>query len=324
MALVVLFLAGCNGCTPKLPPIDYGEDDAVDGREDSGGPVDTSTDTGPPAMCDVEEVEPNPFATPQPLPMETVACGYFDSSTDQEWFSFDLDEAGWLRVTAAAAARGSSANTRLTLSHAESDATLQVDDAFLTTDASAVFPVSDLGGYFIGVTEAEASSGEDFAWYLIASVTKPPLSWTFQEVEDNDDLASAEPLPMDDVVFGTLGVPEFGLPDEDWYVVHTPAGSADAPPDTAYATAIHFTMEGNSQGSPANPVLQMWSAEGELLFTDYSGELDYDLDPFHETKVTVAHEWYLSVTNETAGYGSPFHWYTLQVTAIYDEPDNEE
>lgn len=324
MRLLPLLIVGCDGCNRHgLPDVDFPE---PSGSADTSEDTDSgSGDSALPAMCEVEEVEPNVFATPQALPMEAVACGVFESAADQEWFTFEVTRADWLRVTASAESRGSSADTLLAISFTESDATMLVKDSYLSSEASAVFPVTQTGGFHVGITEQDARGGEDYFWYLIATVSKPPVDWTFQEVEDNDDLASAEVLPLDDIVLGTFGVPEFGLADEDWYVIQTPPGATDAPEGSPYVTAIRFEVRANSYGSPVDPILHLKEADGtDVWGEDRFGRLDYDLDPFDETKVTEAHEWYVSIQNEREGEGSPFHWYTLQVSAIYSETPAEE
>ncbi len=306
MLTFLLLLAGCNGCYEI--PVDGNPSDP---RPDPAGEGDSSTDSGadsgPPAMCELVEVEPNPLATPQDLPMETQACGHFADGRDQDWFAFDLAEEGWVRLSLDAESRGSSADVQLQVAFTEADESVLHYDSYLTADAELIFPASQVGHFLAGASETTHLGGPGYSWYLMASVTKRPVDWQMEEIEVNDDLTVATILPMDTTVFGTISKPAQGNPDEDWYHINTPDG----------AQYIDFTVEAFTAGSAADITLQLWSSAGNLLFTDAYGEIDYDLDPYHETKVTVAHDWYLSVTNENAAQGSIFHWYTLTVTPIY-------
>ena len=310
MLTFLLLLAGCSGCYEV--PTDGDNADPLPnhaGEGDSGH--DSAIDSGPPAMCELVEVEPNTLATPQELPMETQACGHFDQAGDQDWFAFELAEEGWVRLSLDAASRGSSADVQMQVAFTEADESVLLYDSYLTADVELVFPASQVGHFLAGATETTRLGGPGYSWFMMASVTKPPVDWQMEESEDNDALDVATVLPMDTTVFGTISKPANGVPDEDWYHIQTPA-------DAQY---IDFTVEAFTAGSAADITLQLWDPDGSLLFTDAYGEIDYDLDPFHETKVTVAHDWYLSVTNFNAAQGSIFHWYTLTVSPIYGAED---
>jgi hypothetical protein len=68
------------------------------------------------------------------------------------------------------------------------------------------------------------------------------------------------------------------------------------------------------EGSAADLVLVLYDADGTtVLKTDYSGEIDADLDPHFDRKVTGAQDLYLLARTEN-DRGSRFHWYTLSIT----------
>lgn len=295
MSPIFFLLTACNGCEPELPRPDQDED-----RQDTDEPDDTDsgggdTDTGPPPLCDVEEIEPNNSA-PQALPMEEWACGTFDSYVDPEWFGFETSQAGWVQVEVQAAARGTSADAQIQLIGDEGSAVLL--DGYLTTDPKIVFPAPEPAAYEFVLGETRNGYGEDYGWWAMATLVKAPVEWNAEEAEPNDVLAEANAFTLGDTVFGTIE--EAG--DFDWYVLTFGPGSQK----------ITFNVEAFVHGSPANLKIELYDAEGTLLRTDYAGEIDYDPDPWFEKRVVTDTAWYVLLRTED-DRGSPFHWYTLSV-----------
>ncbi len=310
--LIFLLLSACNGCRscqPQLPdsPDEPQPQDTSEPPDDTGdSAIDTApVDSGPPARCAVEEVEPNDMMDQgQPLPMEEWACGTFGRTLDMDWLTFTSEQPGWIEVSVEAASRGSNANAQLQLVGDDGTSTLSLD-GYLSTDPRVVFPSEVPGSWSIGLSETALDGGEDYEWFAMASLVKQPVTWSFQELEDNDAVARAQDFPLGETVFGRVSEPG----DLDWYHIVTPEGE-----DT-----ITFKVEAFAHGSVANLKLVLYKADGTTVVrTDYRGEIDYDPDPFFEQRVTGATEWYLLARTED-DRGSPYHWYTLSITSANAE-----
>lgn len=298
MSVFLLLLQACDGCQPQLPrPPQEQEDrdDSGDSGADSGDTADT--DVGPPPLCDVEEIEPNDV-TAQALPMETWACGKYDVAFDIERLAFSSNQPGWIEVDVESAARGTSADSQLQLGWDDESAV--VADAYLTTDPRIVFPAESAGEFEIILGETHYGYGDDYGWWAMATLVKPPVEWDAEEAEGNDALATAEVFPVGQRVLGGIG--EVG--DFDWYVVTLPEEEA----------TVTFDVQAYVHGSPANLKIELYDADGAFLREDFTGEIDYDLDPWFEKRVTGATTWYVLVRTED-DRGGPFHWYTLSITS---------
>jgi hypothetical protein len=299
MNFLLAWLAACNGCQPQLPSGDE------DGRIDTSPPPDTGDtaveDTGPPPMCELEEVEPNNSVEQvQALPMEVWACGHFDVAFDTEFFEFETIEPGWVEVTVEAAARGSSADAQVDVINTGTGDSVHVSGSYLSTDPRVVFPLDAPATFQAAVGESQYLSGEDYRWYLMASMVKRPVEWTVTETEANDSWDTANVFTMGDTVFGRLSAPD----DFDWYKITT-----DEVPQT-----VTFNVVAYQQGSPANIILKLYRSDGTTLIrADRAGEIDYDPDPWFTQRSTDATEWYLLVRTED-DLGSPYHWYTLTIS----------
>lgn len=304
---LLLILNACNACSacrPQLPPSpdDPPIQDTSPPPEDSGDSGDSAPpDSGPPARCDVEETEPNEtLDEAQLLPMEQWACGNFQRVLDADWLTFTTAETGWIEIAVEAAARGSNANAQLQVVGADGTSTLSMD-GYLSTDPRVVFPANEPGTWSVAVSDSFRNYGENFDWFLMASIVKQPVIWSFEEIEDNDALASAQPFVPGDTVFGRIEA----AGDLDWYHVVLPEGE-----DT-----LTFDVEAFSQGSVANTKIVLYAADGTtILRTDYRGEIDYDPDPWFEQRVVGPTDWYVLVRTED-DRGSPYHWYTLHISS---------
>lgn len=297
--LLALTLA-CNGCRP-LPPDPEEPPPPPPPDTDTADSGDTgSIDTGPPPLCDHEETEPNDtYDAAESLSMETWACGDFHRDFDADWFTFTSTQAGWIEVRAEGESRGSPSDVWFQFLGAQGSASAL--DSYLSSDARLVFPASAPGTYHFALGDELSDSGEDYRWYAMASLVKAPVSWTAEEAEPNDSVADAQTFLVGDTLYGrsdTAG-------DRDWYRIVTP--DADA--------LMTFEVTAYKEGSPADLKLVLYASDGSTVVrTDRSGEYGYDPDPRFTQRATGLTEWFLLVRTEN-DLGSPFHWYTLSITA---------
>lgn len=301
MVLLFVLLGACNGCRPQIP---NPPDDEP--KEDTSPPPDTATDTappdtGPPARCDREEVEPNsPPDQVESLDMEKWACGEFLTYLDYDSFRISPTQTGWIKVQVDAASRGSSANVQLLIDGGGRESA-QVLDGYLTTDPYLVFPADEGDTYTLTLGETNFLYGDDYTWYMLTSLSKEPIDWDLEEAEPNDVYIEAQPLGFGQTVFAEVT----DASDLDWYKITT-TGEGEQ--------TLTFDVTAFKEGSAANMMLVLYDADGStVLRTDYSGEVDYDRDPWFTKKVTGAQDLYLLARTED-GKGSRFHWYTLSIT----------
>jgi hypothetical protein len=304
MLLLLVFLGACNGCQPKPPyPTDDGDtrQDTSEAPPDSAGDS-TPIDTGPPARCDREEVEPNsPPDQTESLDMEVWSCGTFATYLDYDSFRISPSQSGWIKVQIEAALRGSPANPQLLIEGGGQSA--QILDGYLTTDPYLVFPAETVQDYSLTLGETEFQFGEDYHWYMLTSLSKVPVDWTFEEAEPNDVYTEATPFPLSDIAFGRVSSPS----DLDWYKITTTSEGEQT---------LVFDVTAFKEGSAADLMLVLYSADGEtVLVQDSAGEIDYDRDPWFSKKFTGIQDLYLLVRTQD-GRGSGFHWYTLSVSQV--------
>ncbi|MES2641595.1 MAG: hypothetical protein V4850_19040 [Myxococcota bacterium] len=306
MVLLLVLAGGCNGCRPAFPNPSETDDTEEDSAEDTSPPdtseTDTDTDTGPPPRCDFEELEPNNSPdTSQALPMEQWACGDFSAYLDLDWFTITPSQTGWITVRVEAGIRGSSANPQILVDGGGESA--QVLDGYLTTDPLLVFPAPAIEPYRITLAETNLLSGDEYTWFMLTTLSKEPVDWDAEEVEPNDQRAAAQVFTPGQTLFGSVGREG----DFDWYKITTPYEGEQT---------LTFDVTAFTEGSAANLMLVLYDAtEGTAaLKTSYSGEIDYDRDPYFEKKFTGVQDLYLLARTED-DKGSRFHWYTLAITA---------
>jgi hypothetical protein len=307
--LLLLVMGGCNGCTPKIP---HGNDpppnknDTSDDSDssDSVDSVPPDTDSGPPAMCDHVEVEPND--TPdeaESLEMEQWACGQFIDFLDLDWFTFTPTEPGWVTVRVEAAERGSSANPQVSVDGGGESA--MVLDGYLTSDPLLVFPAEDLETWRLTLAETNLLYGEDYTWYLMASLSKAPVDWDGEEAEPNDTFSEANELAMSTPTLAAIG----SAGDFDWYKIHTTEEGEQT---------LTINITAFKEGSVADLSAALYDEDGTTVLREKTyGEIDYDRDPWFTKKVTGVKDLYVFVRNEKET-GSRFHWYTLEVTSTIE------
>ena len=307
--LPLILLVGCRGCKVALPPSNNNtkeDSETPDSPGEESTPTDDSTppESQPPLFCDVQELEPNnTVSTPQVMPMEKWICGHIDTVADADFYSFTTTEPGWVTIEVLAAAKGSSADMVLSLT--DTDRSVGVYDSYLSTDPRISFPADEPGTYVGWLSEGNPLlSGEEYAWYFRASISKPALGWSRTEVEPNGNTQDkAEEFTIDERVFAIIEDSE----DTDWYHIVTPET----------ATAIILDVDAFRYGSPMDTTMIIRDAAGTLIKRVYSGEIDYDFDPHVEIKTEGSQDWYVQIFNP-AEKGSRFPWYTLSITAEYE------
>ncbi len=300
MVLLLVLLGACNGCQPKIPnPPDEPPVDTSP-PPDSAEDTDSGGETGPPARCDREEVEPNsPPDDVETLEMENWACGLFATYIDYDSFRISPTQAGWIMIQVEAAARGSSANPQLIIEGGGESA--QVLDGYLTTDPLLMFPADEPEPYTLTLGETNYLYGENYSWYMLTALSKPPVDWTGEEVEPNDVFTEAASFTLGDTVFGSISSPD----DLDWFKITTPYEGEQT---------LTFNVTAFKEGSAANMNLVLYSADGTtILREETSGEIEYDRDPYFTKKFTGVQDLYLLARTDD-GKGSRFHWYTLSIT----------
>lgn len=309
MKWLPLFLVACRGCTPEIPsnnkpdPQDSSKPDSKESQPNESQPQDSPVDTAPPLFCNITEIEPNDtLSQPMILPMYDWVCGHVDHIGDADFYNLTTTEPGWVTIEVEAASHGSSADMALALS--DGDRAVVVYDGYLSTDPRIVFPADTPASFDGWLSETNPLvGGDEYTWYMRASISKPAIGWSREEVEPNGPTsADAEPFTIEERVFGTLSDSD----DTDWYHLVTPEG----------ANAIIIDVEAFKLGSPLDSTVVVRDAEGKIVKWIASGEIDYDLDPHSEIKVEGVQDWTIEIFNPSQ-QGSRFHWYTLTIQAEY-------
>lgn len=313
--LPILAMATCRGCKACIPDPPYPNTPDTQ-KQDSGDTDDSAdtddTDTGPPIdtapepPCDVPEVEPHSATSPQELPSDQWACGTF-TQYDVEIMRFAVDQADWVRMEVRAAAAGSSADVSMQVADAsDDDFSAVVAGSTTSSDPFLVFPTDKARSFTVLLRELYGGYGDDYTWELLGSVTKPPVTWTTEEIEPNESNTQATPITEGEVMYGTTSP----IGDYDWYSISIP----DAEKRDVTVTVVAF-----AEGSPAD--LRSVARDPDNVFVKgaSSGSSAYDHDPILQFTTDREGTWYFFVTNED-GKGSPVYWYTLSVD-ITDPPE---
>ncbi|MCB9675097.1 MAG: hypothetical protein H6737_08265 [Alphaproteobacteria bacterium] len=302
-------VAGCH-CRP-----DPSNPDSDTDPDDTSRPVDTAPlDTGPEPACAFPEIEPNNSnVEANVLPLEAKACGDFRAPGDSDFWSFAVDEPTWLGIRIDARENGSFANPAAVLSASDGLAVLRADGSD-TADVHLLFP-TDARDFTLLVLEQnqQGDTGRRYFYDLIATVQKAPREWTRTEVEPNDLRADAMVVFDGDQVFGLIEDSD----DGDYYRIDVPVGR-----HTLVASISAFDL-----GSPADTIVYLQNAAG--LSPDCGagnsncafprGQVGFELDPWLEFTSEGDETLYLRVRPEDA-YGSPVHWYVLDVTLEGESP----
>lgn len=308
LALFILLLSACNGCNPRLPT-----DADKDSPKDTSPPPDSgetgeTADTSPPLpnRCDNLEVEPNDsLDLSQAITMEEWWCGTFvgeGTLGDPEFMHFATQQAGWVAVSAEAASRGSAADAQF-LFYDDDGHSVFVYDGLATSDPKIVVPTEAVGDFGVVMAETGYLTGDTYSWALLASQVKPPVTWTFEESEDNDAAERANAFELGATVFAKMG----DTADKDWFHISVPVG----------LQAVTFTVEAFGAGAPVDMQLRVYE-DGVVKKACYHGVVDYDLDPDCELKVTTSHEYDVLMEDEFDA-GSSFNWYTVTIVGIAED-----
>jgi hypothetical protein len=297
-AWMAMVLVG-GGCHRGLPPA---ADTELPPLPDETAPDDTDTAVDAPSRCAVADAEPNNApGLALALPLETRACGDFETPYDADFWTVTVPEPGWLALDLAGYSVGSDAWLSLTASRDGAsvgiNAYLSLPEAHLVvpTEAGAWLlmarqSISDLGGQ---------GSGPDYFYELRASVTKPPLDWDRTESTAHGTPATAEALPATGVVvYGTTEVSG----EADWYRVTLPEGRH----------RVTLAVQAHALGSPGDFGLEV-RAPGEPAVFVSAGPVGNEIDPSVVVDADAGGDLLVRVVEET-GQGTPVTWYALHVS----------
>lgn len=306
--LALLSCKGCSACGPAFPDNSQNNNSTPPPERDT---VADDTGEGPPPPCDVPEVEPNDTRSEaQELPMEAWACGTIATQNDADVFRFEVPEAGWLKVWARGADIGSNADLQLVLADSDDRITGYSVHQPNSTDPLLIVPVDEPLSLYAAVSDQFSGYGDDEIWRLIASMTKPPVSWNAEEAEgldvgDNDTLATGESVESGDRVLGTVASGD----DRDWYLVSLPAG---------IKATIEAKIEAFDYGSPLHAHIYIYDPDGNKK----KGKQDATGDPELSYSTSDGGDWAVLVKS-ASGSGSPLYWYVLDLTVSLETDSGE-
>jgi hypothetical protein len=304
MQLMILWLMSCKGCgscwyLPPLPVFDAPDPTETDTSEPDPDPEqdDTGRELPPLSYCTVPEEEPNnEIDDAQVLPLEQWACGTFETAADSDYFSFDIDEASWIRVWVRASDLGSLANPRLFLLDAESgDYSATVENGYLSEDIDVTVKLDKPRPMSIGLFEENLLFGEEYEWRMRVSVVKAPVEWNTEESEvsdpdaSNDAKADADAVADGDRVYGWVESPG----RYDWFDLELGADKVD----------VVIETEAWRHRSPLDPELVVIDPNGDEI----AREEDHDSYLNRDAKVRF-----------TATEGGH---YKIRVGSCCDDPD---
>lgn len=212
---LVAALWGCQ-CQPQIPTPPEDTETTTTGETANTG------DTAPPPPCAVPEVEPNDnLDAPNVLVLEKQACGQIGQPLDLDWWSFSLTEDHWVEIELEAG-NGSIADMSILLTaEGETWAAARADDPG-SRDATLRFP-APAGTYVLNASDQNFDGGDRYDYDLLVSEAKPPVEWSDEEAEPNDDQAGANVATAGAAIWGVMdgnGI----LPDYDWFQVAVPTG----------------------------------------------------------------------------------------------------
>ena len=315
LVLLALGLPGCKSCfiscidpgVPNPPHPDTSKDDSGDSSDSAEDSTESSppVDTSPEPPCAVPEVEPNGLSDPQELPLEQWACGVFDVYLDVDGFTFDVPDAGWVRLNVRATAIGSAADVSVNLGEPGGDYGAIVGGSYSSSDPFLVFYTDKARTFDAYLSEAYYGYGENYTWEMLASTEKPPVTWTMDEVEPNDSKTEAMAMASGDVMYGTISEGS----DFDWIKI-------SIPDDAKHDVSVKVTA--SREGAPTDLRALAYDPSGVFAKAASSGENTYDRDPWLEFTTDEAGDWTVLLREEYEK-GSPIYWYTVAVT-VTDAP----
>ena len=316
LMLLALGQTGCKSCLlscvdPTIPPHPHPDtspdsDSAVtDSDSDTDSPPDSPVDTSPEPPCDVPEVEPNGLSDAQALPLEQWACGVFDVYLDVDGFTFDMPDAGWLRLNVKATSIGSAADVSVNFGEPDGDYGALVGGSYSSSDPFLVFYSDKARTFEAYLSEAYYGYGEDYTWEMMASVEKPPVTWTMTETEPNDEKTEGTPMASGDVMYGTISEGS----DFDWIKI-------TIPDDAKHEVTVK--VNASREGAPTDLRALAYDPAATFVKSASTGENSYDRDPWLEFTTNQAGDWYVLLREEYEK-GSPIYWYTVAVT-VTDAP----
>lgn len=295
---IVIGWMGTGGCQCRYEPPQ--ETNEPDPPPPPTGQTGTTGDTGPEPPCAWPEIEPNDTVLePTMLGMEQHGCGTIDAAFDSDFWQFTLDDDSWLEIQAEQG-NGSIANMTFVLTPVGDDWSATRTDDIESLDATLRF-LAPAGDYRLQVTEQTFSGGERFGYEILATEAKEPLTWTVEEVEPNDTLATAMPVLPGDEIYGLTYVDTVVGGDFDWYVLTVPVGKH----------TVSVDIDAYEFGSSSDLTIRLYDASSEPLRSDINGT-GGNPDPVGSYESSGAEYVYIQVS-ELGNRESPAGWYVLKI-----------
>lgn len=329
-----LLMSGCAGCAPEdereLGPPDLAVKPDP-GSGDSGDTGGGDTDTGPLVVprCTFEITEDddpaNDVLEPDPLPMDTWACGFIDREGDVDAVQVRTTGPGWLEIRVEAESHQSKANMYATIVGLESDEGTQTSGRWGGLDPLNVLYAPAADTYFAILSSQSEGFGSEYGWWFNVRTTKPPVEIDSVEAEPNDTQATAAVAQPGTVYFGTFGK----AADADWFVIEIPED----------VVAIEYATDAFEYGSASDPDIRLeWGGEDHMyLYTDAwdeaidvedaAGSFDVIEQREMATSLKAAspaefpHDLdmtrlYLRIYDSDESRGDNFHWYAFHYTFV--------
>lgn len=295
----LLLAVGCN-CR-GLP------EDTSDTEEPVDETADTAPDTGVEPRCGWPEVEPNnQLADANELPLETWACGRFDTVGDGDQWRATTTDDGWLNVRIRSQAIGSPADPMLIITAPGGSVLERVTDD-QSRDVTLMFP-APAGVYAVLARDRNGQGGDAYDYDLLASLGKAPLEWSLVEpLASNDARLDATPLPLGARLFGFIDAPL----DNDWYRVDVPPGRR----------SLDVRIEAFAFGSPADTQFLVNNAAGNVLPNCSVNGCLFRSGPTGErdpvaTLISQGDESLYLRVSEQASRGGAAYWYVISVEEV--------
>lgn len=294
-------LYGCKSCIGDLPGDNNNNNNTDTAPRDTDTEDTAPVDTGPPPPCAIPEVEPNnTLGAAQALELETWACGVLETKGDFDYFRFETEKAGWIKIWARGQDLGSSSDLQLALTDPADDYSAVSTTSVDNLDPLILFYAARPGTFYVNVSDQYYGYGSDYIWELIASAAKAPLVWSDDEVEPNDVLADAQAAQSGETYFGIVSSGS----DLDWFVLDLPEGENTI---TARIYAWNY-------GSPLLSRLRLYDPDATKVKDINYGENATDPDAILTYKTSTPGPWGVLVSSRTSAGGSEAYWYVLELT----------
>jgi hypothetical protein len=255
-------------------------------------PFDGRRGTGLGDVFEVDSGEDPDLAQVVPdLPANIV--GEINGFDDVDFYAFTATRDEYIRVEVVAdRIFDSSLDSYLYLVDDEEDVIATNDDAFGSNDSFISFRAPYTGMYFVGVTDTEGFSGNNFDYVLNISPSREDI----EEDESNDRTSRADFLPVPSMAFADSDDDE----DQDVFKFTGTAGQA-----------LIIDVDAEVFESEADMVVELLDREGRFIF----GSDDFDgRDPRFNIVLPYSGTFYLLAYDLNRDEGSRGHYYSLNIS----------